>query len=311
MAATDSIQQTNQPPINRTWIYVSLALALALVVGVLVGSKMVMQKLNNQPVALSEVPAPLADSPECAALIDASPGTVNGHSRSPLADPAPAGAAVWQSSSTERVTLRCGVDKPLQFTELTPTTEAGGAQWIKVADLAPEADLATWFTVDRTPVVAVTGPAGEDPTDAFDLSALKQTAAEPAPAPLSELEVAEADNCAALIDAFPDTLADRYQRIDTGDSSTAAWSAEGLEPVVVRCGVAPPASYAAGAALTQVNDIPWFEETETATSENLPGTVLYALGRDTDIALYLPPEAGEGVLSQLSELISGHVPAQN
>ena len=78
---------------NKTLIYVSLGLALALVVGVLVGSKVVMQKLNNQPVSLSELPSPMADSPECAQLIDSLPDELAGHRRTELLDPAPAGAA--------------------------------------------------------------------------------------------------------------------------------------------------------------------------------------------------------------------------
>lgn len=184
---TSSAEQTTAaPPMNKTLIYVSLGLALALVVGVLVGSKVVMQKLNNQPVSLSELPSPMADSAECAQLVESLPDELAGHRRAELLDPAPAGAAVWQSTSDERVTLRCGVEAPLHYTELTPTFEAAGARWIEISDPTAGADLSTWFTVDRSPVVAVTADhqavrEGESPVDKLDLSALPEEASEPAP----------------------------------------------------------------------------------------------------------------------------------
>ena len=129
----DHSDQENGAVMRRPLILLSLGLALLLVAGVLVGSKLYLKQLNNQPVALTELPSPEADSPECAALVDALPDALAGHRRAELAEPAPAGAAVWQTSSAERVTLRCGVDAPLQFTELTPTEEIGGAEWMTVS----------------------------------------------------------------------------------------------------------------------------------------------------------------------------------
>lgn len=304
---------------NKTLIYVSLGLALALVVGVLVGSKVVMQKLNNQPVSLSELPSPMADSPECAQLIDSLPDELAGHRRTELLDPAPAGAAVWQSASDQRVTLRCGVEAPLQYTELTPTFEAAGARWIEISDPTAGADLSTWFTVDRSPVVAVTADhqtvrEGESPVDKLDLSALPEEASEPAPAPLAGLEPAEGAGaeCETLLGALPDELVPGYARLDLSnvasldDASAAAWGGNSVEPIVIRCGVAAPASYEPGAQLTQINDTPWFQE------ENSDGTatLLYALGRRTDIAVSLPMGVGEEALTKLTNLIEENVPAQ-
>lgn len=304
---------------NKTLIYISLGLALALVVGVLVGSKLVMQKLNNQPVSLSELPSPMADSPECAKLVESLPGELAGHRRAELLDPAPAGAAVWQSASDERVTLRCGVEAPLQYTELTPTIETGGARWIEITDPAAGADLSTWFTVDRSPVVAVTADhkavqEGGSPVDKLDLSALPEDALEPAPAPLSALEPADGATsvCEPLLSALPDELIPGYSRLDLNhvvsldDASAAAWGGDNVEPIVIRCGLAAPASYEPGAQLTQINDTPWFQE----ENSDGPATLLYALGRSTDIAVSLPLGVGEEALTKLTNLIEENVPAQ-
>lgn len=319
----DHSDQEHGAVMRRPLILLSLGLALLLVAGVLVGSKLYLKQLNNQPVALTELPSPEAESPECSALVGALPDTLAGHERATLADPAPAGAAAWQTSSAERVTLRCGVDAPLQFTELTPTEKIGGAEWMKVADPTPGSALTTWFTVDRSPVVAVTadgaalGGSDSQPVAELDLSALPETELSPEEAPLAELEASISDGsddvCRELIAALPDELAGSYRRLDvTGvdglGENAAAWGADGLDPVVLKCGVARPPSYEAGAQLTQINDVPWFEETRHDDASQ--ATVLYALGRATDIAVSVPVGAGEGALTKLSDAISTSVPAQ-
>lgn len=318
-----AMSTTTEPAIKRSLIYVSLALALLLVAGVLVGSKMVMQKLNNAPVALPELPSPMAESPECAALVDSLPQELSGHQRANLAEPVPPGAAVWQSSSTQRITLRCGVDMPLGYTELTPTVDVSGARWMVVRDPAPGADMATWFSVDTSPVIAVTASSAalghsNDPVSDLDLSAVEKVANSPAPAPLSQLEAAPegaSEACGAFVDTLPATLGDGYERLDISqvsgvDPATAAgWGGNGVEPVVVRCGVAPPPTYAPGAQLTQVNDVPWFEETSDDAQSNTPSSVtLYALGRVTDLAVSLPTSAGNGALTVLSDHIARTLP---
>lgn len=310
------------PVMRRSLILLSLGLALLLVAGVLIGSKLYLKQLNNQPVALTELPSPEADSSECAALVDSLPKTLAGHSRAELAAPAPAGAAVWQSSSAERVTLRCGVDSPLQFTELTPTETIARAQWMKVRDPAPGANLTTWFTVDRSPVVAVTAEDAAlngrpSPVEDLDVGALHATEPNPGKAPLADLESAADDAsgavCRDLIAALPQELTDAYSRIDVSSvdglgAASAAWSADGFDPVVLKCGVAPPPSYAPGAQLTQVNGIPWFEEPDG--DRTVPATVLYALGRAAKIAVFLPAGIGDGALTAVSNAIQQNVPAQ-
>lgn len=311
---------------NKTPIVIALVIALLLTAGVLVGARVLLGPAGQQQVAMSTLPAPEAESTECAALIESLPGSAFGHTRAQIMEPVPAGVAAWSSSELERVTLRCGVDMPFQYTELAETVEVDGVTWLPVADVTAGSSLQTWYSVDRFPVVAIT--ADDMSTDNADtpvapftdaVGALEQRDGEPFPAPLSQL-AAGSGNCSALIDALPPTLevgsgedAITYQLIDDpamaaagyGDDAVA-WKSAGLEPIVVRCGVEPSENYEAGAVLQQINDIPWFEDTILATGTT--SATWYALGRETDIAVSLPQYAG-GALVQISEAIEEHVPA--
>lgn len=311
---------------NKTPIVIALVLSLLLTAGVLVGARVLLGPAGQQQVAMSTLPAPEAESTECAALIESLPGSAFGHTRAQIMEPVPAGVAAWASSELERVTLRCGVDMPFQYTELAETVEVDGVTWLPVADVTAGSSLQTWYSVDRFPVVAIT--ADDMSTDNADtpvapftdaVGALEQRDGEPFPAPLSQL-AAGSGNCSALIDALPPTLevgsgedAITYELIDDpamaaagyGDDAVA-WKSAGLEPIVVRCGVEPSENYEAGAVLQQINDIPWFEDTILATGTT--SATWYALGRETDIAVSLPQYAG-GALVQISEAIEEHVPA--
>lgn len=311
---------------NKTPIVIALVLSLLLTAGVLVGARVLLGPAGQQQVAMSTLPAPEAESEECTALIESLPGSAFGHTRAQIIEPVPAGVAAWSSSELERVTLRCGVDMPFQYTELAETVEVDGVTWLPVADVTAGSSLQTWYSVDRFPVVAIT--ADDMSTDNADtpvapftdaVGALEQRDGEPFPAPLSQL-AAGSGNCSALIDALPPTLevgsgedAITYELIDDpamaaagyGDDAVA-WKSAGLEPIVVRCGVEPSENYEAGAVLQQINDIPWFEDTILATGTT--SATWYALGRETDIAVSLPQYAG-GALVQISEAIEEHVPA--
>lgn len=311
---------------NKTPIVIALVLSLLLTAGVLVGARVLLGPAGQQQVAMSTLPAPEAESEECAALIQSLPGSAFGHTRAQIIEPVPAGVAAWSSSELERVTLRCGVDMPFQYTELAETVEVDGVTWLPVADVTAGSSLQTWYSVDRFPVVAVTADDvstgnADNPVAPFTdaVGALEQRGGEPFPAPLSQL-AAGSGNCSALIDALPPTLevgsgedAITYELIDDpamaaagyGDDAVA-WKSAGLEPIVVRCGVEPSENYEAGAVLQQINDIPWFEDTILATGTT--SATWYALGRETDIAVSLPQYAG-GALVQISEAIEEHVPA--
>ncbi|BAC18243.1 hypothetical protein HMPREF0290_0804 [Corynebacterium efficiens YS-314] len=312
---------------NKTPIVIALVLSLLLTTGVLVGARVLLGPAGQQQVAMSTLPAPEAESAECAALIESLPDSAFGHTRAQIIEPVPAGVAAWASSELERVTLRCGVDMPFQYTELAETVEVDGVTWLPVADVTAGSSLQTWYSVDRFPVVAITADDmstgnADNPVAPFTdaVGALDQREGEPFPAPLSQLAASGSGDCSALIDALPATLevgsgedAITYQLIDDpamaaagyGDDAVA-WQSPGLEPIVIRCGVEPSENYEAGAVLQQINDIPWFEDTILATGTT--SATWYALGRETDIAVSLPQYAG-GALVQISEAIEEHVPA--
>lgn len=292
---------------GRTAIYLSLVLAVALVLGVVIGAKLVFDRAAKQPVAMSDLPAPLADSQECADFLAGLPDELIGHDRAEIAEPAPDGVAAWASSSVERVTLRCGVDLPLQYTDYAPTREIGGVEWLLITDATPGSTLASWYTVDRSPVIAVTADEeslgrADNPVEDLGAAALPATGHEPFPAPLSQLAAGDAARCEDLMANLPDSIAEGYSRIDVADPLTAAWTAEGLEPVVLRCGVAPPENYEPGIQLNQVNDIVWFEDTTLANGTT--SSTWFALGRDVDVAVSVPQSTGNAAVVALGEAIA-------
>lgn len=293
-------------------------MALLLIIGVLVGAKVVAERAGNQPIGMSPLPAPMAESQECTTLIDTLPDELVGHDRAEIVEPVPPGTAAWASSSLEEVTLRCGIELPLQYTEYSQPVDVDGTQWLVVGDATPESTLQTWYSVNTSPVVAVT--ADEQTLGRHDnpvagiseqMAELPRANHEPRPAPLSQLEPAPVDTaeiCAPLMENLPSTLADSWQRTDNDGADTAVWTLPGQEPIVVRCGVAPPENYAAGERLTQVNDVPWFEDPELANGSTA-GT-WYALGRATDIAVSMPQAAASAALVELSDAITAHTPEQ-
>ncbi|OEY23759.1 hypothetical protein A0K93_03090 [Corynebacterium sp. BCW_4722] len=304
----------HEPQINRTAIYVSLALAVALVLGVVIGARMYFERVALAPVAMPELPAPQADSPKCAEFIAGLPQQVLGHSRAEVADPAPAGTAAWQSSSTERVTLRCGVEMPEQYNEYAVTHEVDGVRWMRVDDVTPQSNLSTWYTVDRSPVVAVTADRsqvdeGDSPASELNAAALPKEDQAPRPAPLADLETAgDAARCDELLSAVPAELAEGYAPVDAKSENTAVWVAEGKDPIVLRCGVAAPRNYGPGAQLTQINEVPWFEDVVLANGTT--SAVWYALGRDTDIAASIPQAESNEAITRLTNLIAAHTGEQ-
>ena len=297
---------------NRTTIYISLGLAVALVLGVLVGARVFFNRVALQPVAMTQVPAPEASSAECTSLIDALPSTLADLKRAELAKPAPEGAAAWQASSTERITLRCGVEAPAQYTPYAQTEDIDDARWLRVNDATPGSTLATWFTVDRSPVLAVTADveqlrSGAAPVAGIDTSALNGPAPEQHPAPLADLAAgggAGAASCGSLLAAAPDSIAEGYTRVDAVSEQTVAWSAEGQDAIVLRCGVADPENYGPGARLDQINGVPWFEDVKLANGTT--ASTWYAMGRDVQVAASLPQAESNEAITNLTNLVAEH-----
>lgn len=290
-------------------------IAVVFVAAVLGGAKWLAERSANAPVTVAEVPAPLADSGECARVVESAPDELLGYDRAVIADPAPAGAVVWKNSGGRQITLRCGVEMPLQYTALSEIHEADGVEWLVVPDPGGVPDLATWYTVNRSPVVAVTGEldwrdSSNSPFTELDVSFLPVSPTEPHDVPLSSLDDGDTAACEQFLGALPATLAEEWTRRDqvpgVRPGTTAVWTHPAHSPIVVRCGVAFPSSYAPGAQLTQVNDVAWFVDEASQTD---PGaTTMYALTEEGDrrpiVAVSWPTAAGSGGLTTLSDAIS-------
>lgn len=151
-------------------IAAAVALPVALIAGIVVAAVIAGRNPALDPVALGTVPAPASGSPECTTLIDALPETIGDFSRAELVDPAPEGAAAWQSVDAQEIVLRCGLDRPAEFDAASALQVVDGVQWLGIPG-GEGVDASTWFAVDRGVYVAVTIPHGLGPTPLQDASA--------------------------------------------------------------------------------------------------------------------------------------------
>ena len=141
----------------------------------------------NEPVTAVTLPAPEAESPECAALVEALPDALGDATRVAFNEPAPPGAAAYRMPDAEPVVVRCGLPAPPTFKVGTSLQEVNGVQWFNEPDPDPAVTASTWVAVDRAQYVAVTLPDGSGTGPIQDLSdALTATfdEVEPRPAPI-------------------------------------------------------------------------------------------------------------------------------
>lgn len=155
-------QTDDGPP--RVALIAALVIAVGAVIVVLVVAAMLQRSPTMEPVAITEVPAPAADSADCRALIDALPDQLGDYRRAAVRNPAPAGAAAWQPEEPggEALILRCGLDRPSEFVVGAPVQVVDAVQWFQIRDEAG-GDRSTWFAVDRPVYVALTLPPGTGP----------------------------------------------------------------------------------------------------------------------------------------------------
>ena len=180
--------RSDGPP--RAVLIAAVTVAVGAVVAVLVIAVIVQRSGPRpgaaRPVAVSAVPAPRAQSPECTALAAKLPERLGDYRRAALVDPAPVGAAAWQDDGGgEPIVLRCGVERPDDFVVGAPLTVVDPVSWFRVADPGAD-DRATWFAVDRPVYVALTLPpdSGPDPIQTISAavaSAMPATTPDPAP----------------------------------------------------------------------------------------------------------------------------------
>ena len=207
-------QTGDGPP--KAVLIAALVVAVGAVVAVLAVAAVRQRQPAPEPIAISTVPAPRAESPECGALIGALPDQLGDYQRAPVVEPTPPGTAAWQSDAGgEALILRCGLDRPAEFVVGAPLQMVDAVQWFRVGEAgagAPgagetgagspaageagagetaagegAAGRSTWFAVDRPVYVALTLPAGSGPTPIQRLSAaiaetLPEQPVDPAPA---------------------------------------------------------------------------------------------------------------------------------
>lgn len=174
-----SSQTPDGPP--RAALIAALVVAVGGVVAVIATIAVMQRAPQAQPVAIAALPAPAAQSPQCAALVDALPAELGDYRRAPLVDPAPPGTAAWQREQPgEALILRCGLDRPAEFVTGAPVQVVDEVQWFRVQEPGAAQDSrSTWFAVDRPVYVALTLPADSGPTP---IQVLSQTIAETWPA---------------------------------------------------------------------------------------------------------------------------------
>ncbi len=90
--------------------------------------------------------------------------------------------------------------------------------------------------------------------------------------------------------------------LDKAPSGSATYLADDREPVVIRCGLAMPRSYAPGAQLTQVDDVPWFSDPSLSRGSTMGHW--YALGHEQIVGLAMPQSAGDEVIASVTSAIS-------
>lgn len=147
------------PP--RSLIIAAVGVAVAAVIVVLTFAATRQAAPPDTPVAIAAAPAPQADSPQCAALLETLPEQLGDYRRAQAVEPVPAGAAAWQADpDADAVILRCGLDRPADFVVGTPLQVVDEVQWFEVNAYG----TSTWFAVDRGTYVALTLPSGSGPT---------------------------------------------------------------------------------------------------------------------------------------------------
>lgn len=113
-------------------------------------------------------------------------------------------------------------------------------------------------------------------------------------------------DCAKLIAALPETF-DGFEKRETSDDGMVSWPPgdQVPGPVQVRCGVDRPESLSPTSGLQVVDPVQWF--LVSAPTKN-KGFLWYAVDHRPYVAIWLPENAGNGPIQQVSTLIDENLP---
>ena len=127
-----------------------------------------------------------------------------------------------------------------------------------------------------------------------------------APAAVVSVDAPEAESveCARLVDELPDTLGEAraVEMVAPAPAGARAYRMPDGEPVVVRCGLPAPPGFRVGAALQQVDDVQWFNESDPDPS--ITATTWVTVDRARYVAVTLPDGSGTGPIQQLSAAVT-------
>ncbi|MEU1427645.1 DUF3515 domain-containing protein [Nocardia sp. NPDC005746] len=161
-------------------IATAVALPVALVVGLIVMGVLANRHHSRDPLALGSVPAPAAAGPECTALLPALPDKIGDYTTAELMQPAPPATHAWQlPDGGDAIVVRCGLDRPLEFTKSSPLQVVNGVNWFELRDQTSGVTSGTWWAVDRGTYIALTMPDNAGATPLQEVSeAIKKAMSE-------------------------------------------------------------------------------------------------------------------------------------
>lgn len=290
-------------PVPKTIVILTVILGITLSIAVIAAARITLDREANRPVAMGAYPEYEA---ACADIIPALPDTAGAYHKVGVVEPRPQGAEAYRDNQGRTLTVRCGVRVPDQYTAASRIDTRGEQRWLHVRDETPGSDLSTWYSVGPGPTTALTTSApldaALDPIGAVIASG-SGSSSKPKPYPTSTLRAGNSTNCTALLDALPASLG-AWTRSDNPPAAprrSATYHADGREPIVIRCGVAMPKAYRAGARLTQINTVPWFPQ--PGLSRGATTGLWFALGREAIVAVSSPQSAGNTALTAVTTAI--------
>lgn len=172
-----------------------------------------------------------------------------------------------------------------------PSTDTASADTDPSARLSP-ALIATLITV---PVLVIAG--------FIAFAAVKYSGNETPTTPIDSYATGGpgAEKCAEFIAKLPANLGDFNDK--TIDGTTVRWRKEGSDPLVLRCGVQRPKDLAPTSALQVINPIQWF----LTDSDSGTGQAFVSVDHRPYIAVWVPVQAGNGPITDLSALIADNL----
>ena len=141
----------------------------------------------------------------------------------------------------------------------------------------------------------------------FGASQVYNSSGESQDAPLNAVTVpnpeGDSPECTEFLDALGDELgeAKRVDFADPAPEAAAGYRLESGSPVIIRCGLPAPQGFEVGTALTEVNDVQWFNEDDPVAE--VTDSTWVAVDRPVYVAITLPEDSGTGPIQAVSDTL--------